>query len=101
MNLTLNDHGIDDVAAIVHGHKAPDLHFSRAFVDVNHADVSAERKSEIRRIVIIHGFEPRFEAIGNISVRGKRDFLDGLGFTRRALYEELAGLPFQIRFATL
>src|SRR4029077_13080688 len=57
VDLPLYDHWIDDIAAIVNGHKTTDLDLSRSFVDINHANVSPEGKGEVWRIVIIDGFE--------------------------------------------
>src|ERR1700741_3552264 len=50
MNLAFDNHGIDDVAAVVHGHEAANLDLTCTLVDIHHADVGPERESEIRRI---------------------------------------------------
>src|SRR3989449_1842729 len=96
VNLALDDHGVDDVAAIVDGDEAPDLHFTGALVDVHDGDVAAERIGQVRRIVIAHGLEPGFHPLRVVRIRGERDVLDGLERVGRALDRELAGLPHQI-----
>src|SRR5208283_1196525 len=101
VDLPLYDHRIDYIAAVVDGHKTTDLDLSRSFVDVDRADVRPERKSEVRRIVIIDSFQPRFEASGNIGVSSESDFLDGFGLTGRTFHEELAGFPLEIFLAAL
>ncbi len=59
MNLSFDDHRIDDVPAIVDGHESAHLYFSGSLVDIDDADVAAKRISEIRRIVIRDRFEAR------------------------------------------
>src|SRR5271155_1342896 len=101
MNLAFYDHGIDHVPAVVHRDEATHFYLTGAFVDVHYAAVGAEWEGQIRRIVIVDGFEAGFEAFGNVSVGSEGDFLNSLGFTGRALYKKLAILPFQIRLAAL
>src|SRR5256886_7876 len=96
VNLALDDHGVDDVAAIVDGDEAPDLHFTGALVDVHDGDVAAERIGQVRRIVVADRLQPCLHPLRMIRVRGERDVLDGLERVRRALDRELAGLPHQI-----
>src|SRR5205085_4087694 len=47
VDLPVDDHGIDDVAAVVHGDEPTDLHHARAAVDVDYADVAAEGEGEV------------------------------------------------------
>src|SRR5215813_10044032 len=47
MNLSLDDHRINDVSAIIDSHKPSDLDLARTFIDINHADVTTERIREI------------------------------------------------------
>src|SRR5882724_5051952 len=42
MDLAVDDHRVDDVAAVVHGYETPHLDFAGAAIDVDHADVAAE-----------------------------------------------------------
>lgn len=51
VNLSFHDHGIDHVAAIVHGDKTAHLDFACSFVDIDHANVSSKRKSKVGRDV--------------------------------------------------
>src|SRR6185369_12534421 len=62
MNLSLDDHRIDDVPTIIDRHKPAYLDLARALVDVYDADVTAERIREIRWIVIIDCFESGFHS---------------------------------------
>ena len=39
VNLPVDDHRVDDVSTVVHGHEAADLDHTRAAIDVDHADV--------------------------------------------------------------
>src|SRR6516225_8116828 len=101
VNLAVDDHGVYDVAAIIHCHEAPHLDFAGALVDIHHANVSAERESKIRRIVIVDCFEASLETRGNIGVRGEGDLLNRLRFAGLTLDVELPRLPLQIVFTTL
>ena len=92
MHLPLDDHGIDDVAAVVDGHEAADLDLARPSVEVHHADVAPERVGEVRRIVVGDRLEARLHARGVIRVRGQRDLLDRLRSARRALHGKLPRL---------
>ena len=96
MDLSLHDHGIDDVPAVVDGHEAPDLHLAGALVDVHHADIAAEGIGEVGRIVVAHRLEAGLHPLRVIGVRRERDVLDGLGAVRRALDRELARLPDEV-----
>src|SRR5437773_5467986 len=42
VHLSLDDHGIDDISAVVDGEESTDLHLTRALVDVDHAYVAAK-----------------------------------------------------------
>src|ERR1700688_2083224 len=53
MNLTFDDHRIDNVAAVIHGHEPAYLDLAGTLVDIDHADVGAERESKIRRVIIV------------------------------------------------
>src|SRR5438128_12314059 len=96
VDLALHDHRVDDVAAVVDRDEPADLHFAGARVDVDHADVAAERIGEVRWIVVADRLEPGLHALRMIRVRGEGDVLDGLRLPRRALDRELPGLPHQI-----
>ena len=59
VDLTFDDHGIDDVAAIVHSDKTADLDLAGTLVDVYDADVGTEGEGEVGRVVVVDGFECR------------------------------------------
>src|SRR5258705_584002 len=96
MNLTFDDHRIDDVAAVINGDEPTYLDLARTFVDVDVADIAAEGICKIRRIIIIDCFESRFHSWRMIRVSGKRDLLNCLSSFRRTLNKELSGFPFKI-----
>ena len=96
VHLTLDDHGVDDVAAVVDRHEAAHLDLAGALVDVHHADVAAERVGEIRRIVVADRLEPGLHPLRMIGVGREGDLLDRLGPVGRALHRELARLPHQV-----
>src|SRR6266508_1405058 len=98
VNLPFDDHRVDDVPAVVHGHKSAHLDLSRSFVDVDYADVAAEGIGEIRRVVISDRFQSGFHSLGMIGVSGERDFLNRLRAIRRTFDEELARLPLEVVF---
>ena len=91
-----HDHRVDDVAAVVDRDEAPDLHLAGAAIDVDDADVAAEREGQVRRIVVVRRLQARFHPLRVVGVGGEGDLLDGLRLLRRALDHELADLPLQI-----
>src|SRR5215475_11718352 len=101
MNLSLDDHRVDDVPAVVDGYESADLYLSGSFIDIDDADVAAERIGEIRRVVIRDGFEACFHPLRVIGVGGERDLLNRLCAIGRAFDEELARFPLQVVFMSL
>ena len=92
MDLPLDDHRVDDVAAVVDGDEAAHLDLAGAAVDVDHADVAAEREGEVRRIVVVHRLQPRLHPLRMVGVGGEGDLLDGLRLRSGApLTENLPG----------
>src|SRR5215813_3570052 len=98
VNLPFDDHRVDDVPAVVDGHESAHLDLSRSFVDVDYADVAAERIGEVRRVVIRDRFEAGFHSLRVIGVGGERDILNRLCAIGRAFDEELARLPLEVVF---
>src|ERR1700730_10755001 len=98
MDLTLDNHRVDNVSAVINGHEAPNFHFTCSLVDVDHTDVGAERKCQVWRIIIMHGFQTGLETWWEVRVRGKSNLLDGLGFTGCTFDVELSRLPFEVLF---
>ena len=98
MNLPFDDHRVDDVAAVVNRNEATHLDLARALVDVDNADVTAERIRKIWRIVVVDCFETRFHSRRVVRVSSKRDLLNRLRAIGRTLDEEFSSLPFEIVF---
>src|SRR5690349_10606095 len=101
VDLPVDDHRIDDVAAVVDRDEAADVDLSGALVDVDDADVAAERERQVRRIVVVDGLEAGFHPLRMVRVGRQRDLLDRLEPVGRALDAELAGLPLEILFGRL
>jgi hypothetical protein len=96
VDLPVDDHRVDDVAAVVDGHEAADLDLARALVDVDDADVRAEREREVRRVVVVDRLEAGLHPLRMVGVGGERDLLDRLEPIRRALDREPAVGPFEV-----
>ena len=62
VDLALDDHRVDAHAAVVDRDEAADLDHRGARVDVDDADVGAERERQVRRVVDGLGVEPRLDA---------------------------------------
>src|SRR6516225_6648767 len=101
VNLAFDDHRINNVAAIIDCYKPTDFYLAGALVDVDNADVSAERKRKIRRIVVMNRLQSCFQTWWDIRVRCEGYLLNRLGLGRRALDKKFARLPFKIFFAYL
>src|SRR5262249_12131191 len=98
VDLSLDYHRIDDVAAIVHGDEASHFDLAGPFVDVDNAYIGSKREGKVRRIIVVDRFQAGFEARRDIGICGKGEFLDRLGLVRGAPDIKLARLPFQILF---
>ena len=59
VDLAVDDHRVDDVAAVVHRHEAADLDLAGAAVDVDHADVAAEGEGQVGRVVVVRPLPAR------------------------------------------
>src|SRR6185369_2212418 len=101
VNLTFDNHRVGNVAAVVDRNEATHFHFACAFIDIDDTDVAAEWIRQIRRIVIIDGFESGFRSGRMIGVSRKRDLLNRLRAIGRSLDEEFARLPVEIFFVRL
>ena len=101
MDLPVDDHRVDDVPAVVHGHEAAHLHHPRATVDVDDGDVAPEREGEVRRVIVRGRLETCLHALRVVGVGGERDVLDRLRPLGRALHRELARLPDQVVLGAL
>ena len=98
VHLPLDDHRVDLRAAVVDGDEPPDLHLRRPRVDVDHADVGAERVREVRRVVADLGLEAALHAVGQVAgpVGPHRHVLDRDRLLRIALDAERPGLVFDV-----
>src|SRR5215467_328917 len=101
VDLAFDNHRVDDIAAIVHGNEAPNLHLPGSLVNIDHANIAAEGIGQVRWIVIRDGFETGLHPLGMIGISRKSDLLDRLGLRRIASHEELARLPIEIYFIRL
>src|SRR5262249_23479733 len=99
VDLTVDDHRVDDVAAVVHRDEAPHLDLARAAVDVHHADIAAEGEGEVGRIVVVRRLQPCLHTLRMIGISGESALLDGLRLLRSALDVELARLPLEVALA--
>src|SRR5262249_24272748 len=94
-----DDHGVDNVATVINRHEAANFHFTRARVDIDDADIAAERESQVGRIIVRHRLEAGLHPRWMIGVRRKSDLLDGLRALGGAFDEEFPGLPLQVLLA--
>src|SRR6266478_3630251 len=87
----VHDHGVDDVADVVHGDVAKDLHVAGVAIDLHDAGVSPERETEVRRIVKARLLEPGLETFGIVvrHVRGQGDRAPGHRLAGSAAHLEL------------
>src|SRR6266581_3707642 len=101
MNLPFDHHRVDDRAAVIHGHKAPDMYLPGATVDVHDTDVTAKWVRQVGRIIVVDRFQTRLQVRWTVGVGCKGQFLNGLAFVGRALHEETSRLPLQVILAYL
>ncbi len=85
VDLPVHDHRVDDVAAVVDRDEAPDLDLPGALVDVDDADVAAEREGQVGRVVVVDRLEAGLHPLGMIGVGREGELRDGLDPVRRAL----------------
>ena len=72
VDLAVDDHRVDDVAAVVDRDEAADLDLAGALVDVDDADVAAERERQVRRVVVVDRLEARLHPLRDGSCRPRR-----------------------------
>ena len=103
MDLALDDHRIDLRAAVVDGDEPTDLHLGGAGVDVDDADVGAERIGEVGGVVADLSFEasldPLRQIAGAVCLHG--DVLDRHRLLRVALDAEASCLVLDVGDACL
>src|SRR5258706_14522797 len=98
VNLPLDDHRVDDVAAVVHRHEAANFHLAGAAVQIHDADVGAEGERQVRRIVVVHRLQSGLHALRVVRVGGERYLLHGDGAAGRALDLEFVVRPLDVVF---
>src|SRR5215510_11918428 len=98
VDLTFDDHGVDNIAAIINSDKASDLHLSSPLIDIHHADITPKGIGQVWRVVVRHRFEARLHSRGMVGIRGKGDLLNRLRLERGTTYEESSWLPLKILF---
>ena len=80
MELTVDDQRVDDVADIVDRDVSDRLDLTRIAIDLDHADVRAERERAVRRIVVGRLIEERLHPARQVvgDAGRERDLLDRL-----------------------
>jgi len=73
MDLPFDDHRVDARAAIVKRVEAADLGDTAVDVDMDDADISAERIGHVRRVIITDRLEPRLHPRRDIVVGGESE----------------------------
>src|SRR5216683_6073804 len=100
MDLAFYDGRIDPRAAIVKGVETADLGNAGIDIDIDYADIGAERIGHVRRIVVTHRLQPRLHAGRDLVVGGEGDLGHGLLPLRHALHAEAVDVPFEDRKST-
>src|SRR5690242_15977121 len=87
LHLAIHQQGVDDVAAVVHGHVFLDLRFASFGVHLDRAHVRAEGEGEIGGLEEVSGFHARLETRRNAAggVSGEDQFAPGHGLLVIAL----------------
>src|SRR5919201_1069882 len=103
VDLSLHDHRIDLVPAVIDCDIAADRYLAGLLVDIDHADMGPEREDEVRRIVKGRRVEHRLDVLRHVPrhVGGPSDFLNRLCRLRRTLHDELAVREFQVVLPSL
>src|SRR5206468_8903801 len=82
MNLSLDDHWIDDRAAVVYRDEPPNLDLAGLFVDVDDADVATERVRQDRKSVVVDRFQTCLHPGWMVRVRREGDLSHRLRLIR-------------------
>ena len=101
MDLSLDDHRINNRATVIHRHKATDMHLARTPIDIYNADVAPKRIGEIGRIVVVHCLQAWLQKWWAICIGGKSQLLYRLTLTRCPLDEEAPWFPLEVIFTDL
>ena len=98
MDLTFDNHRVDDVPAIINGDKSPNFNFGCFWIDIYHTNVGTERKGQIGRIIIMGCLQTCLQSLGMIGIGGKGNVLDCLRLFRRTFNVEFTNFPLEIFF---
>src|SRR5437867_1140641 len=96
MNLSLDDHWIDDRAAVVYRDEPPNLDLAGLFVDVDDADVATERVRQVRWVVVVDRFQTCLHPGWMVRVRREGDLSHRLRLIRYPFHLEFVILPLQV-----
>ena len=96
VHLALDHHRVDAGAAVVERIEAADLGHAGVDVDIDDADIGAERIGHVGRVVVAHRLEPGLEAGDRLVVGGKGDLRHGLEALGIALDLEAVDVPFEV-----
>src|ERR1700680_3333285 len=90
MDLAVHDHRVDDVSAVVDRHILLNVHRSGFGVDLDNADVRAERPREVGWVEVGYGLKAVLHALREArSISRERDLPHSLALVRAALDVEL------------
>src|SRR5690242_8533989 len=101
VDLALDDHGVDDVAAVVYGDEAANLDLAGAAINIHDADVGAEGEGQIRRIIVVHRLQAGLHPLRVVGVGGEGHLLHGDGARGDAFDLELVVSPLDVVLAGL
>src|SRR5450759_5219170 len=86
MDLAVDDHRVDHVAAVVDRDVALEVAVAGLGIDLDHGAVSAERPHEVARVVVRDSFEALLHPLGKAgAVRGERHLAERLALVGTAL----------------
>ncbi len=100
VDLSFDDHRVDDDAAVVDCDEAAHLRLARVSIDVHDRHVRAVRVRHVRRIVVVGRLEPGL-VLRHVRVGGKGHFLHRHRLGRHALHLELVVGPLDVALAHL
>src|SRR5438132_5807490 len=96
MDLSLDDHWIDDRATVVYRDEPPNLDLAGLFVDVDDADVATERVRQVLWVVVVDRLQTCLHPGWMVRVRREGDLSHCLRLVRYPFHLEFVILPLQI-----
>ena len=100
VNLALDNHWVDDRAAIVHREEASDFGFAGVRIDINDRDIRAVREDHVGWVVVQGGLEAGFVRT-RIRVGGEGDFFHRHAFAGHAHDFKFVIFPLEVAFIHL